>query len=150
MNKDMLNKELFEDPKDAEIARLKMTIEKFKEYDRKRTEYYAGKMQRLGELEAFIAELEDGNAESSMRAKVVRQADELRKLRKHIQVHGIETSRTEEELTEIISKNDLRMQVRKWRREAKRLKKENTELIMRLNRGERATGEGYDEGSSDL
>ena len=146
----MLNKELFEDPKDAEIARLKMTIEKFKEYDRKRTEYYAGKMQRLGELEAFIAELEDGNAESSMRAKVVRQADELRKLRKHIQVHGIETSRTEEELTEIISKNDLRMQVRKWRREAKRLKKENTELIMRLNRGERATGEGYDEGSSDL
>ena len=146
----MLNKELLGSRKDVEIARLKMTIEKFKEYDRKRTEYYAGKMQRLGELEAFIAELEDGNAESSMRAKIVRQADELRKLRKHIQVHGIETSRTEEELTEIISKNDLKMQVRKWRSEAKRLKKDNTELIMRLNRGERATGEGYDEGSSDL
>ena len=59
-------------------------------------------------------------------------------------------SRTEEGLTEIISKNELKMQVRKWRREAKRLKKENAELIMRLNRGERATGEGYDEGSSDL
>lgn len=146
----MLNKELLGSQKDVEIARLKMTIEKFKEYDRKRTEYYAGKMQRLGEMEAFIAELEDGNAESSMRAKIVRQADELRKLRKHIQVHGIETSRTEEELTEIISKNELKMQARKWRREAKRLKKENTELIMRLNRGERATGEGNDEGSSDF
>ena len=138
----MLNKELLGSRKDVEIARLKMTIEKFKEYDRKRTEYYAGKMQRLGELEAFIAELEDGNAESSMRAKIFRQADELRKLRKHIQVHGIETSRAEEELTEIISKNELKMQVRKWRREAKRLKKENTELIMRLNRGEGATGVG--------
>ena len=32
-------------------------------------------------------------------------------------------SRTEEGLTEIISKDELRMQVRKWRREAKRLKK---------------------------
>ena len=146
----MLNKELLGSQKDVEIALLKMTIEKFKEYDRKRTEYYAGKMRRLGELEAFIAELEDGNAESSMRAKIVRQADELRKLRKHIQAHGIETNRAEEELTEIISKNELKMQVRKWRREAKRLKKENTELIMRLNRGERATGEGNDEGYSDL
>lgn len=146
----MLNKELLGSQKDVEIARLKMTIEKFKEYDRKRTEYYAGKMQRLGELEAFIAELEDGNAESSMRAKIVRQADELRKLRKHIQAHGIETNRAEEELTEIISRDNLKTQVRKWRREAKRLKKENTELIMRLNRGERATGEGYDEGSSDF
>lgn len=146
----MLNKELLGSQKDVEIARLKMTIEKFKEYDRKRTEYYAGKMQRLGELEAFIAELEDGNAESSMRAKIVRQADELRKLRKHIQVHGIETSRTEEDLTEIISKDELKMQVRKWRREAKRLKKENTELIMRLNRGDRATGEGNCGGTTDL
>lgn len=115
----MLNKELLGSQKDVEIARLKMTIEKFKEYDRKRTEYYAGKMQRLGELEAFIAELEDGNAESSMRAKIVRQADELRKLRKYIQVYGIETSRTEEELTEIISKDGLKMQVRKWTREAR-------------------------------
>lgn len=52
------------------------------------------------------------------------------------------TNNTEEELTEIISKNELKMQGRKWRREAKRLKKENTELIVRLNRGERATGEG--------
>lgn len=146
----MLNKELLGSQKDVEIARLKMTIEKFKEYDRKRTEYYAGKMQRLGELEAFIAELEDGNAESSMRAKIVRQADELRKLRKHIQVHGIETSRTEEDLTEIISKDELKMQVRKWRREAKRLKKENTELIVRLIRGERATGEGDCGGTTDL
>ena len=146
----MLNKELLGSQKDVEIARLKMTIEKFKEYDRKRTEYYAGKMQRLGELEAFRAELEDGNAESSMRAKIVRQADELRKLRKYIQVYGIETSRTEEELTEIISKDGLKMQVRKWIREAKRLKKENTELIMRLNRGERATGEGNCGGTKDL
>ena len=140
----MLNKELLGSQKDVEIARLKMTIEKFKEYDRKRTAYYADKMQRLGELEAYIAELEDGKAESAM------QADEIRKLRKHIQAHGIETNRTEEDLTEIISKDELKMQVRKWRREAKRLKKENTELIMRLNRGERATGEGNCGGTTDL
>ena len=46
----MLNEKLFDDPKDAEIARLKMTIEKFKEYDKERKKYYADKMQRLGEL----------------------------------------------------------------------------------------------------
>lgn len=146
----MLNRELLGSQKDVEIARLKMTIEKFKEYDRRRTAYYAEKMRRLGELEAYIAELEDGKSESAMQAKIFRQADEIRKLRKHIQAHGIETNRAEEELTEIISRDNFKTQVRKWRREAKRLKKENTELIMRLNCGERATGEGNDEGSSDL
>lgn len=82
--------------------------------------------------------------------EIVRHADEIRKLRKHIQAHGIETNRTEEELTEIISRDNLKTQVRKWRREAKRLKKENTELIMRLNCGERATGEGNCNGTTDL
>lgn len=60
------------------------------------------------------------------------------------------TNNTEEDLTEIISKDELRMPVRKWRREAKRLKKETTELIMRLNHGERATGEGNCGGTTDL
>ena len=50
------------------------------------------------------------------------------------------TNNTEEDLTKIISKNELKLLVRKWRREAKRLKKENTELIMRLNRGEGLRG----------
>ena len=36
----ILNKDLFDDPRDLEIAKLKFTISKFKEYDKKRKEYY--------------------------------------------------------------------------------------------------------------
>ncbi|MDD6553902.1 MAG: hypothetical protein PUF37_10010 [Prevotellaceae bacterium] len=36
----MLNKDFYDDPRDLEIAELKMTISKFKEYDQHRKEYY--------------------------------------------------------------------------------------------------------------
>ena len=40
----MLNADLFQDKKDREIARLKLTIESFKKYDKDRKEYYAEKV----------------------------------------------------------------------------------------------------------
>lgn len=55
----MINKDLYFDPKDYEIACLRQTIEKFKAYDRKRKEFYADKMVRLGELESYVEELEE-------------------------------------------------------------------------------------------
>lgn len=146
----MLNEGLFDSPKDAEIARLRLTIERFREYDRRRTAYYAERMRRLGELESFVSELEDCGDESSVRARIARLEAEFRKLRKHVHLHGIETRRTEAELDEAITSDGLRRKCKKLGREVERLRRENGELIMRLNCGERATGEGHDEGSSDL
>lgn len=38
----MINKKLFDDPKDHTIAQLRMAIKKYKQHDRTRTEYYKG------------------------------------------------------------------------------------------------------------
>lgn len=65
----MMNKNLIGDQKDVEIARLKMIIEKFKKYDKDRTEFYAKKMQRLGELESYVIELEEKSEQESLRLK---------------------------------------------------------------------------------
>lgn len=47
----MLNRQLIGDSKDREIARLKLCIEKFKEYDEKRKEYIAQLMEIIKTLE---------------------------------------------------------------------------------------------------
>lgn len=41
--------------------KLQSLIIKYKKHDKQRNDYYANKMKRLGELEAFIQELEDVN-----------------------------------------------------------------------------------------
>lgn len=45
-----MNKSLFKDARDYEIAKLKFAIERFKEYDKERKDFYRDKLQRLGEL----------------------------------------------------------------------------------------------------
>ena len=55
----MINEILFDNPKDAQIAKLKMEIEAFKKYDAERKEYYAKSLQRLGELEVWYDEIND-------------------------------------------------------------------------------------------
>lgn len=53
----MLNEDLFDTEEEKEIARLRKTIDSFKEYDKKRQEFYREKMERLGHLETLWAEL---------------------------------------------------------------------------------------------
>lgn len=60
----ILNEELLNDtastsiPKlKAKIAQLEKTIEAFKKYDKKRTEYYKDAIIRLGQLESFVEEI---------------------------------------------------------------------------------------------
>lgn len=84
----MLNEDLM-DPKDLKIARLELTIKKFKEYDEERKRYYKKAMVELGELKSYVAELEDipdsvpgiykGQIEH-FKSKCERQREELRKL----------------------------------------------------------------------
>lgn len=125
----MLNKELFDDPKDAEIARLKMTIEKFKEYDKKRKEYYAGKMQRLGELESYVQEIDTETEIGKLKETIAKLRKEVSRLTKVVQVHHIEETRTDDELSEVISLDALRQRNKCLAEEVVKLRKEKSEWI---------------------
>lgn len=125
----MLNKELFEDPKDAEIARLKMTIEKFKEYDKERKKYYADKMQRLGELESYVQEIDTETEIGKLKSQIIDLKKQLGALSLKIQVYRIEEKRTPEELSDIISRDSLRQKNKQLNAEVVKLRKEKSEWI---------------------
>lgn len=125
----MLNKKLFEDPKDAEIARLKMCIEKFKEYDKERKDYYAKKMQRLGELESYVQELDTETEIGKLKDTIMGLRKEVSRLSKEIQVRRIEETRTDEELSEVLSRDALRQRNKKLTEEVVKLRKERSEWI---------------------
>lgn len=54
----MLNKDLI-NPKDLKIAKLRKAIKDFQEYDAERKLYYSEALQKLGELQSYVEELED-------------------------------------------------------------------------------------------
>lgn len=133
----MLNKDLFDDKKDAEIARLKMTIEKFKEYDQKRKQYYNEKMERLGELESLVQEMEDGE---DMGAKLIRYKNRLSYLEQLIRAKNIQEDMSLEESKEIIkfneykSKNEeLRSRIKSMSDTISNLAIENVSLKNKIN-----------------
>ena len=125
----MLNKKLFDDPKDAEIARLKMCIEKFKEYDKERKKYYADKMQRLGELETFVQGIDTETEIGKLKSQIIDLKKQLGALSLKMQVYRIEDNRTPEELSDIISKDSLRQKNKKLTDEVIKLRKEKSEWI---------------------
>lgn len=125
----MLNKKLFDDPKDAEIARLKMTIEKFKEYDKERKKYYADKMQRLGELESYVQELDTETEIGKLKDTIIRLRKEVSRLTKVVQVNQIEEKRTDDELSYTISCEALRQRNKALTEEVVKLRKEKSEWI---------------------
>lgn len=125
----MLNKKLFDDPKDAEIARLKMTIEKFKGYDRERKKYYADKMQRLGELESYVQEIDTETEIGKLKSQIIDLKKQLGALSLKMQVYRIEEKRTPEELSDIISRDCLRQKNKQLNAEVVKLRKEKSEWI---------------------
>lgn len=125
----MLNEKLFDNPKDAEIARLKMAIEKFKEYDQERKKYYAEKMQRLGELESYVQEFDAETEIGKLKQTIMTLKGQVRKLSKLIEARHIEDNRTEEELTEIIANSKLRKDNRHLKEQVAKLLQEKSKWI---------------------
>lgn len=124
----MLNKELFDDPKDAEIARLKMTIEKFKEYDEERKKYYADKMQRLGELESFVQEIECVRKNGESELIIAKQKITIGKLNRVIQSRGILYKMSDEDAKRIIEFDRIMEENKRLKSEIKSLHKAISEL----------------------
>lgn len=132
----MLNKELIGDDKDVEIARLKNTIEKFKEYDKERKAYYEEKMIRLGQLESYMQELES----SPDSKKLVDLQKENSRLKKIIEASKIETdvdmSNVELKVKVINLKkrnSDLQSIIKRQKETINKLCNSNYELNMKIN-----------------
>lgn len=70
----ILNKELFPTPKDAEIARLKYLVKRFREYDKKRTADYHRVCNELKwykeELDCLVKEKKASDLIKSLRERV--------------------------------------------------------------------------------
>lgn len=128
----MLNKDLFDSAKDAEIAKLKQAIERFKAYDKQRQEYYSSSIQRLGELESYIAELEDSKRSDNLEAVILQQRATIRHLNKLIQVYRIERDRNIQTLDEEITLDNIKRENESLRSQLKSLRKTNKELVRRL------------------
>ena len=129
----ILNKDLFDDQRDLEIAKLKFTISKFKEYDQKRKEYYKSVIE---ENERMRQELEDRKTSEKdelikqLRAKV--KALNIRLTNYGLSMDGVSA----EEIARMREENRLnawKLQIKRLNAEVRRLKDENFTLIYKLN-----------------
>lgn len=130
----MRNKDLFNDEKDLEIARLKYTIKKFKEYDEERKEFYKKKMRRLGELESYIEELKDTTEEDEvgkLKAKIARQKEELKRLNILVQYKEIIESGTVITPEDVVNIDSLKKRISAQDKIIKNLRSTMKELLVR-------------------
>lgn len=128
-----MNKALIGDRKDIEIARLKMIIEKFKKYDKERTEFYADKMQRLGELESYVIELEEKQETGKIEAKINDLRNQLSTLNKVIQYNKMIVPE-KEQMDLCLNYNNLKNRNKNLSDENKKLRDTISQLITRLNK----------------
>lgn len=132
----MLNKELI-DPRDLEIGKLKKIISKFKKYDEERKEYYKSAIQRLGELEAYVQELEEDRTvrEQKMAIRVTKQKEEINRLRTLIELQEIPERDKEEFMSLVtVSNPELRRQNKALRKTVKEQKLLISKLIADLSK----------------
>lgn len=129
----MMNKNLIGDRKDVEIVRLKMMIEKFKKYDKNRTEFYAKKMQRLGELESYVIELEEKSETGKLEAKIKELRGKLSDLNKVILYNKMVVPE-KEQMDLCLNYKNLKNRNRNLSDENKRLRDTISQLVTRLNK----------------
>lgn len=129
----MLNSNLFQDKKDKEIARLKMTIDKFKRYDKDRKEYYSKSMRRLGELESLFQEFEDVDENTdevtALKKIILRQKEEIRKMSIRIELEKLNMDIDTDVMRLNIANKHLKEANANLREINARLRKTNYELI---------------------
>ena len=129
----IFNKDLYDDPRDLEIAKLKFTISKFKEYDKKRKDYYKSVIE---DNERMKQELED---------RKTSEKDELiKKLRVRVNALNIKLTNyglsmdgvSAEEIARMREENRLnawKLQIARLNAEVRRLRETNNTLIYELN-----------------
>lgn len=126
----LLNKDLFLDPKDLKIAelsleinRLKKVIEAFKEYDKKRTMQLKESLIRLGELESEQDEKDYTYKVSDLKREIKQYKRQITALSAKLHIQKVIEMGNEEALTSVNNKfrNE---ELTKLRNENKRLRKD--------------------------
>lgn len=129
----IFNKDLYDDPRDLEIAKLRFTISKFKEYDQKRKDYYKPVIE---ENERMKQELED--IKTSEKDELIKQLREkVKALNIKLTNYGLSMDGVSaEEIARMREENRLnawKLQINRLNAEVRRLKDENFTLIYKLN-----------------
>lgn len=133
----------FNDKKDFIIALLKRKINSFKEYDSERKKHYAGLEQKVGELESYIDELENGlgidslNSKiQSLEKKVENQKLEIKELKAKVNISLFDDTKSFEELESISNNlknfNSMKLANKGLRKHLKDNKSTISDLIYKL------------------
>ena len=133
----------FYDKKDFIIAVLKRKINSFKEYDAKRKKHYAGLEQKIGELESYIDELENGlrieslnNKNQSLEAKIENQKLKIKELQAKVNISLFDDTKSFEELESIANNlktfNSMKLAITDLRKRLRDNKKTISDLIYEL------------------
>lgn len=134
----------FYDKKDFIIAVLKRKINSFKEYDAKRKKHYAGLEQKVGELESYIDELENGlsinslnNKIQSLEAKIKKQNLIIKELQAKVNISLFDDTKSFEELESIANNlknfNSIKLANKGLRKQLKDNKNTISDLIYKLS-----------------
>lgn len=129
----MLNEILIGDEKDKEIARLNMIINKFKEYDKERKEYYSKKMKRLGQLESYVDEIDSDTHITKLKETIKRQQKELSRLNNIIFVYKSNGLVVSDDVDKDATIINLKNQIKTLIKQNNNYKKTVAELIYKLN-----------------
>lgn len=122
------------DEKDKEIARLNMIINKFKEYDKERKEYYSKKMKRLGQLESYVDEIDSGTHIIKLKETIKRQQKELSRLNNIISVYKSNGLVVSDDVDKDATIINLKNQIKTLIKQNNNYKKTVAGLIYKLNR----------------
>ena len=134
----------FYDKKDFIIAVLKRKINSFKEYDAERKKHYAGLEQKIGELESYIDELENGlnidslnNKIQSLEAKIKKQNLIIKELQAKVNISLFDDTKSFKELESIANNlktfNSMKLAVKDLRKRLKDNKNTISDLIYKLS-----------------
>lgn len=124
----MINKTLIGDEKDQEIARLRMAIEKFKAYDKKRKEYYSNKMVKLGQLESYIQEID-----SCEKDRIISLKKENQRLRLLVEANNVKIDGLSDEEIDIAKLKTIINNVKKQNAELRKVMKRQKDSIDKLS-----------------
>lgn len=135
--------ENFYDKKDFIIALLKRKIDSFIEYDAKRKKHYAGLEQKIGELESYIDELENGlgvdslnNKIQSLEKKVENQNLIIKELQAKVNISLFDDTKSFKELESISNNlktfNSMKLTIKGLRKQSKDNRETIKDLVYKL------------------
>lgn len=138
----MLNKDLFDSPKDLEIAQLRKRIETlekainhFKEYDKERNKQLSDALIKIGQLKSYIEELNDTD---QMILKLKQLKLKIKEYKKHLSILNKRVfldrvmRMSDDELYELYDRKTMEFQLSENNKKIKQLTAKNRELIYQL------------------